>query len=100
MSPYIGTTTSITTTTIFMLNKLFVTCVSMDSATMDDDSLFPSFVPLRLSPIISILSGALDNDVLDIIPVAIRYIQKTPALPDNIGTQIIQSNTVKGLGHY
>ena len=82
-----------------MLNKLSVTCVSMDSATVDDASPSPSFVPPRLPPIISILSGALDNDALDIIPAATRYIQKTPELPANIGTQLIRSNTAKGLGH-
>ena len=97
---FIGTTTSITIAITSMLNKLSVTCVSMDSATMDDDPLFPSFVPLRLSLIISILSGALDNDVLDIIRVAMLNIQKIYVLRLNIGTQYIQSSTVKELEHY
>ena len=83
-----------------MLNMLTVTCVLMDSATMDDDSHSPSFVLLRLPPIISTSSGALDNDALDIILVAMLNIQKTYVLRLNIGIQYIQSSTVKELGHY
>ena len=87
-------------TLTFMLNMLFVTCALMDYATVDDDSPSLSFVLLRLPLIITTSSGALDNDVLDIILVAMLNIQKIYVLRLNIGTQYIQSSTVKELEHY
>ena len=75
-------------------------CVAPMWKQIMSESHSPSFVLLRLPPIISTSSGALDNNVLDIILVAMLNIQKTYVLRLNIGIQYTRSSTVKELGHY